>query len=383
MLKSFKLLILIILFLLISFSINKNITNNFNKTIIPKKINENLDEMIGQMIMIGFRGLYINHSSHIIQDIKAGRIGGVILFNKDIKLRSNSRNIKSKNQVVNLIKTLKAYSKYPLLVAVDQEGGKVNRLKEINGFEKTISQKYLGKINDEKITRMYAKKTGFMLNALGFNINFSPVVDIDINNNNPIIGKKERSFSNNPIIVTNHSKWMLEEYSKYNVFGVLKHFPGHGSSKNDSHLGFTDVTDTWQEYELEPYKELIKNNMIDLIMTAHIFNSKLDPDYPATLSKNILTDLLKNKLKYNGIIITDDMSMKAITKYYNFENSIELAINAGADILLFANNITYNKNIAEDVLKIIKKLIKKNKIDIKQIEKSYYKIINFKKKLNT
>ena len=383
MLKSFKLLILIILFLLISFSINKNITNNFNKTIIPKKINENLDEMIGQMIMIGFRGLYINHSSHIIQDIKAGRIGGVILFNKDIKLRSNSRNIKSKNQVVNLIKTLKAYSKYPLLVAVDQEGGKVNRLKEINGFEKTISQKYLGKINDEKITRMYAKKTGFMLNELGFNINFSPVVDIDINNNNPIIGKKERSFSNNPIIVTNHSKWMLEEYSKYNVFGVLKHFPGHGSSKNDSHLGFTDVTDTWQEYELEPYKELIKNNMIDLIMTAHIFNSKLDPDYPATLSKNILTDLLKNKLKYNGIIITDDMSMKAITKYYNFENSIELAINAGADILLFANNITYNKNIAEDVLKIIKKLIKKNKIDIKQIEKSYYKIINFKKKLNT
>ena len=162
----------------------------------------------------------------------------------------------------------------------------------------------------------------------------------------------------------------------------MKHFPGHGSSKDDTHSGFADVTDTWQEYELVPYKKLIIENKVDLIMTAHIYNSNLDPDYPATLSKKILTDLLKSKLKYQGIIITDDMGMKAISDYYDFKQSIELAINAGNDILLFANNLTYNKNIAEDVLQTIKKLIREDRINIEQIRDSYYKIINFKKKLN-
>lgn len=380
--KTIKLIIFLSIFLIPSFTGKINIINDHDKTITPVKINENLDEMIGQMIMIGFRGLYVNSLSQVIQDIKAERIGGVILFNKDIILRSNIRNIKSKDQVINLIKTLKKYSKYPLLVAVDQEGGIVNRLNEIKGFGNTVSQKYLGLINDEKTTRVNARKTASLLDELGFNINFSPVVDIDINKDNPIIGKKERSFSGDPVVVTNQAKWVLEEYLKYNIYGAIKHFPGHGSSCGDSHLGFTDVTGTWQECELIPYKELIKENKVDLIMTAHIFNAKLDPDYPATLSKKILTDLLRNKLKYRGIIITDDMGMKAIADYYDFEQSIELAINAGADILLFANNLAYNKNIAEDVVKTIKKLIKENKVDIKQIQDSYYKIINFKKRLS-
>jgi beta-N-acetylhexosaminidase len=382
MIKDIKFIIFLSIFLFISFSITKNITNEYNNIIIPSNKNQELDEMIGQMIMIGFRGLYINNYSQIVKEIKTNKIGGVILFNKDIKLRSNFRNIRSKNQVINLIKTLKKYSKYPLLVAIDQEGGKINRLREISGFEKSISQKYLGLINDEKTTRLYAKKRALLLNELGFNINFSPVVDIDINKNNPIIGKIERSFSDNPATVINHSKWVLEEYLKNNIYGVIKHFPGHGSSQNDTHQGLTDVTKTWQEYELYPYKELIKTKKIDIIMTAHIYNSKLDPDYPATLSKIILTDLLRDKLKYQGIIITDDMGMKAITKYYDFEKSIELAINAGADILLFANNMTYNKNIAEDVIQVIKKLINEEKIDIERIQKSYYRIMNFKKKLN-
>ena len=148
MLRIIKLITFLSIFLLVSYPVTKNIKSNFNDIIIPSKTKQNIDKMIGQMIMVGFKGLYINNLSKIIQDIKAGKIGGVILLNKGLKLKSNFRNIRSKNQVIKLIKNLKKYSKYPLLVAIDQEGGKISRLKEIPGFEKSVSQKYLGTIKD-------------------------------------------------------------------------------------------------------------------------------------------------------------------------------------------------------------------------------------------
>lgn len=340
-----------------------------------------MDKKIGQMLIIGFRGLTVDDSSKIVEDIKEGRVGGVILFDVDVALGYTERNIRNPQQVKELIASLKKYAKIPLFVSVDQEGGKVARLKEKYGFSPTVTQQYLGQINIKDTTVFYASRIASTLQELGFNFNFAPVVDLNINPDNPVIGKLERSYSASPEIVTQNAKWSIESHHQKGLICAIKHFPGHGSSTTDSHIGFVDVTDTWKSEELIPYREIILANLADCIMTAHIFNAKLDQDYPATLSNAIINGILRNQLKYNGVVISDDLTMKAITDYYGFETAIEKAINAGVDILLFGNNLTYDENIASKVINVIKKLIDDGKIPKSRIDESYNRIINLKNKI--
>jgi beta-N-acetylhexosaminidase len=161
---------------------------------------------------------------------------------------------------------------------------------------------------------------------------------------------------------------------------VVKHFPGHGSSTSDSHLGVTDVTKTWKASELTPYKTLIKNGLVEAVMTAHIVNAQLEPSkLPATLSKKIMTDLLRKKLDFKGVIFSDDMHMKAITDEYGMEDAIEKAINAGVDVLMFSGNITgVGSATADHVMNIILKLIKNGKVSEKSINASYDRIMRMK-----
>jgi beta-N-acetylhexosaminidase len=257
-----------------------------------------LDTKIGQMLMIGFRGLSVTEESSIVRDIKTGRIGGVILFDKDVALQSDIRNIQSFSQVKELVSQLQSYAPKKLFVGIDQEGGKVSRLKTKFGFPPTVSQQYLGNLNCPDTTIFYASQTANTLSSIGINVNFAPVVDLNTNPENPVIGKIERSFSADPVIVKTHSTTVIEEHVKRNIICSLKHFPGHGSSTADSHLGFVDVTSTWNEIELEPYRAIISSGHADMIMTAHIFNSKLDTQYPATLSNNIITGVLRNTLGF-------------------------------------------------------------------------------------
>lgn len=338
-----------------------------------------IDTKIGQMILVGFRGLDINDSSNIVRDIKEYKIGSVILFDYDVELKSPIRNIESPKQIKKLIDKLQKYAKIPLFITIDQEGGLVNRLKEKYGFPRTISAQELGRINNYDTTIKYALNIAKTLKSIGVNLNFAPCVDVNINPDNPIIGKKERSFSSNPKIVTKHAEVFLNAFKRYKIFGTLKHFPGHGSSKDDSHIGFVDVTNSWKQEELIPYIELIKKKKCDFIMTAHIFNSNLDDKLPATLSKKILTDILRDSLKFNGVIFSDDMQMKAIADNYGLEIAVENAINAGVDILTFANNVTYDENIVPKVVGIIKNLIKEGKITGDRINQSFNRIMKYKK----
>lgn len=340
-----------------------------------------LDMKIGQILMIGFRGLEVTEDSSIVKDIKACRIGGVILFDRDVSLKSDIRNIQSPSQVKELVRVLKSYASNKLLVAIDQEGGKICRLKTKYGFPQTVSQQYLGNLNNLDSTRFYAKQTATTLKELGININFAPVVDLNINPENPVIGKIERSFSSDPDIVTNHSSIVIEEHKKQNIICSLKHFPGHGSSTSDSHLGFVDVTSVWTETELEPYRKIISSGNTDMIMTAHIFNSSLDPQYPATLSNNIITGTLRNSLGFKGVVVSDAMDMSAITDHYGLESAIQLSINAGVDIIVFSNNLIYDNEIAIKVTEIIKNLIAENKISEERINESYERIMNLKNSL--
>jgi beta-N-acetylhexosaminidase len=361
--------------------------NSFSSQNENNPVEPTLDQMIGQMLLIGFRGKTINSSDQVVQDISCGRVGGVILFDKDVALSTadsiHDRNIQTPEQVKNLIISLQSYSKIPLFISVDQEGGTVARLNEKNGFPHNISQEYLGTLDNPDSTRFYGDLTALALKDAGFNLNFAPVVDLNINPDNPVIGKMDRSFSLDPNVVIENAEIIIQSHHDKGVFCTLKHFPGHGSSTADSHQGLVDVTNTWSDIELEPYRVLINTGKPDVIMTAHIYNAHLDSLYPATLSKSIITGLLRNTLHYKGVVISDDMNMKAISDYYGIETAIELSIKAGVDILCFANNSIYDEMIAVKATDIIKKLVNDGKISTDRIRESYLRIMSLKIKFKT
>ena len=344
------------------------------------KEEKELKEKIAQMLMVGFRGTELTPDNHIYNDIKDLKIGGVILFEYDAPTKARPRNIESEAQLTKLIADMQAIANTKLLISIDQEGGKVNRLKETYGFPTTVSAQYLGELNNPDTTALWAGRTAELLYRMGINLNFAPSVDIDVNPENPIIGKIERSFSSDPQVVTDNARIWVTEHKKCGVINSLKHFPGHGSSKTDTHLGLTDVTDNWTEAELAPYKALISEGLCDMVMTSHVFNAKLDPEYPATMSKTILTGILREQLGYNGVIVTDDMAMGAIVEHYNFEEALEKTVNAGADILILSNNgKEYDPKVAEKAIDIIYRLADEGKIEKQTIENAYNRIISLKK----
>ncbi len=341
-----------------------------------------LDEMIGQMVIGGFRGFTITPDTPIGQDIQKRHLGGVVLYDYDVPTHTPRRNIQSPSQVKTLGIQLQKISPTPLTIAIDEEGGKITRLKQRYGFPPTVSAQALGKKND--ITYTYQRALGIAqtLKSVGITLNFAPVVDLNINPDNPVIGKLERSFSADPQVVTRMALAFIRAHHTEGIRCTLKHFPGHGSSSTDSHLGFVDVTKTWSPVELEPYKNIIGAGMADAIMTAHVFNANLDDKYPATLSKRVITGLLREKLGYDGVIISDDMQMGAIRKYYGFEQAIRLAIDAGVDILIVANNTIFDKTAIPRAISIIRTLVKQGKISVPRIEASYRRIRTFKQPIS-
>jgi beta-N-acetylhexosaminidase len=348
----------------------------------PKPDDDSLEKKIGQMLIIGFRGMEIDEQDQIYDDIASGRIGGVLLFDLDVALGFEPRNIESPQQVMNLNSQLTGLAtEHPLLISVDQEGGRVARLKEAYGFPATVSAEYLGTTNNDDTTHFYSRSIAQTLSGHGFNVNLAPVVDVNINPDSPAIGAIGRSFSDDPAIVTHHTGIFIDEHHKENVLTTLKHFPGHGSATDDSHYGVTDVTDTWDEIELIPYQNLIQQGKVDMVMTAHIYNANWDADYPATMSKNVITGILRDQLGFDGVIISDDMNMGAITEYYGLEEAIFRSLDAGVDILLFANNLVYDELIAIKARDIILDLIEEGTITEERIQESYDRIMLLKGKL--
>jgi len=340
-----------------------------------------LNQMIGEMIILGFRGTEIESSSRIVRDINKYNIGGIILFDYDVPSKSFPRNIENPQQTKQLIEDIKEKTRSDLFIAVDAEGGYVNRLKAEYGFVQIESAEVLGEGNPED-TYIKAMPLGEELDFLGFNLNFAPVVDVNINKDNPVIGSLERSFSDDPVKVYRHAGYFIDAMHKYNIITAIKHFPGHGSSTEDSHLGLVDVTNTYdEETELFPYRKLIEDGKTDIVMTAHIMNKNIDPDNPATLSSIFLQDILRDKLNYQGAVISDDMQMGAITDRFGFEEAITGAINAGCDLLILSNNgLEYDENIAQKAVDAINKAIGEGKITEEKINDSYNRIKQLKEK---
>ena len=339
------------------------------------------NQELGQLLVVGFRGTEINSESKIVKDLKEYNLGGVVLFDFDIESGEYGRNITNANQLLKLSSALVAYSQTPPIIAIDQEGGRVSRLKETYGFPKTRSAQYLGTLDNEDSTRYYAKTTAQEFMVVGVNTNFAPVVDVNLNPSNPVIGNYERSFSKETHKVVKHVGYVLDEFDKEGILSVLKHFPGHGSSTKDSHLGVTDVTNIWDESELLPYKKLFTERKINAVMTAHIYNARLDSLWPATLSERTIQGILRDSLGFNGVVFSDDMQMKAISDEYGLETAIEQSLNAGIDILVFANNLVYEEDIARKAIQIIQKGIAEGRISETKIDSALARVGRLKKEV--
>lgn len=340
-----------------------------------------LREKIGQLLIVGFRGSRPEECGPIVRDILEHQIGGIVLFDQEMAGQSiTRRNIESPSQVRDLVRHLQARARVPLLVSIDQEGGRVNRLKPDYGFPESLSHEELGRLDQPGETHRHAETTAKTLADLGINLNLAPVVDLDANPDNPIIRGKGRSFSGDPDRVTRHAAEFIKAHRTQGVLTCAKHFPGHGSASGDTHLGLVDVTNTWSEQELIPFRQLIKAGLCDMIMSAHVFNAKLDPEYPATLSRAVITGLLRESLGFQGVIASDDLEMKAIASHYSLENSVPTAVNAGVDMLCFGNNLSYDPDIAPKAIEILLHAVESGRIKETRIDASHRRVQALKRK---
>lgn len=328
-------------------------------------------EKLGQLLIIGIRGTSLTEGE--AEFIIKNNIGGVILF---------SRNIESPEQVHALCTSIQALrhkmkDKLPLFIGVDQEGGRVARMKA--PFTQWPPLSYIGKLDSTSVAFRFAMDMGTELNAVGINLDFAPCVDVLTNPKNEVIG--DRSLSTDPEKVAKLASALVRGYIKSGIIPCAKHFPGHGNTLLDSHhdLPVEDVDiERLKSVELVPFKKVFRARL-DMVMTAHIKFPKIDPEWPVTLSEKFLKDLLRGDLRYRSLIITDDLDMKALAANYPVEKIPVLALNAGCDILLYCNNFDH----PQMALDSLAKAAKDHKINGKQIDESYGRIVTLKKDVLT
>ncbi len=344
---------------------------------------KSLDEKIANMFIVGFYGTTATANSTIMSDICDMGLGGVILFDRHPSQKGKAKNISSVSQLKKLNYSLLHGCMHQPLISIDEEGGKVQRLRSKNGFYGHYpSAKFLSKRGVQGAQKIYAQMAKEM-SSVNINFNLGPIADVAVNPKNKVINGFGRSYGRDPKRVAIYDRVFMAQMHRYGILTSLKHFPGHGSSLGDTHDGFVDITNTWQKQrELEPYRRLILAGKVDSIMVAHVFNRRLDKKYPASLSKKVVTGVLRTELGYRGVVISDDMQMGAISKHYDLENSIRLSINAGVDMLLFGNQLDPSNEVGlPELVGTTRKLIKEGKIKVERINEANIRIDRMKSKI--
>ena len=349
---------------------------------------DELSEKIAQMFIVGFDGGSFSEGSLVAKAIKEQKVGGLIFFALE------GRNINDPGQLKQFTIDIKAYAKEhnpTLLLAIDVEGGWVDRLSPRQGFKhRVIMAKALGELNDPQFTYEYAQELAALLEEYGFNMNFAPVVDLDVNPVSPAIGGLGRSFSKDPNVVASQAKAFIKAFQEKRILTSLKHFPGHGSATTDSHNGLTDVTYTWQAEELEPYRQLVGSGYSDLVMVGHVVNRNLDNTtiltmagepsvVPATLSKKMIGGILRDDIGFQGAVISDDMTMGAIADLYDFRTALKNGINAGVDVFILANH--HGKDQTAEAIALVYNLVEKGDIPKSRIDEAYERIMKMKTRM--
>jgi beta-N-acetylhexosaminidase len=344
---------------------------------------ELLDAMIGQMIMVGFDGRSERDPGVIaVRDqLAKGTIGGVVLY---------PGNIGSPEQLRTLTAYLRNAESSPIpFIAVDQEGGVVQRLTPQNGHGYFPSARSVGAnpsfASPEAAERLYATMAQDLARA-GFNLNFGPVVDLSLNPSNYVIVQRNRSFGADPRAVATLAAAFIRAHREAGVATVAKHFPGHGSSSADSHKMFTDISESWQEIEIEPYRTLAKDGLLDAVMLGHLYHPRFSDGakLPASLSGRAVSALRdKGSIGFKGVVVSDDMEMGAVRDDYALEERVVKAVNAGTDLLVFSNVTLRDPELGVKLHAIIADAVRNGRISRSRIEKAYGKISLLKRRIAT
>jgi beta-N-acetylhexosaminidase len=329
-----------------------------------------LRRTIAGLLIVGFRGMTVTEAGAVADAIANDGLGGVILFDRD-QANGGPRNVRSPKQLRALTAGLQALAgDRRLFIAIDQEGGRVARLTPTTGFPKVVSEASIGKLDDEAAATEWGRLIATTLASVGVNLNLAPVVDMNVNPRNPAIGALDRSFSADPSVVTKLAIAEIRAHHESSIATALKHFPGLGSATANTDFGVADVTKTWSRTELEPFRAIIDSGVADAVMAGHLVNRTLDPDHPASLSHAIVTDLLRGELGWDGVVITDDLEAGAITSSFGTEEAIALAIEAGNDLLLLANQQGYDPRVATKTIDTIEGLVRSGRISAARLEES-------------
>lgn len=317
--------------------------------------------LVGQLFIVGFDGYSVPAPfKKCVQDCN---LGGVIYFKRNVQSPAQLAELSNEIQFSCRVKGAP-----PLFISIDHEGGKINRL--VKPFTKFPGNSYIGELGSPKVAFQFGIVIGKELKSVGININYAPVVDVDTNRNSPVIGP--RAFSREPEVCGRMGSAVCRGLQKMGIIAVAKHFPGHGDTTEDSHFSLPKVEKTLEELEaieLIPFRRVIRSR-IEAVMSAHIFNPQLDPQYPATLSRATLTEILRKKLRFSRLIISDDMEMKAITDKYDPIQSAVLAIKAGCDLLIYRGD----GGLPEAQIEAISKAVEQGEIPVAQLEESITRI---------
>jgi beta-N-acetylhexosaminidase len=337
---------------------------------------QTLEQMAGQMIVVGFKGDDVSDASvkAVAAEIAAGDLGGVMYLKPNVK---SLKAVKAMNAAFRA-----ASLDLPPFITLDQEGGAVERLTSAVGFDEMPNAETIA-ANDSpsQAEAAYAKMARAVADE-GFTVNFGPVADLNVNPNNQIIAKYGRSFGKSAKTVTAYDEAFIQAHHEAGLLTSLKHFPGHGSSTADSHEGFVDISKTWSPTELDPYKALFADGYADFVMVGHLYHKDYAGDgtvkLPASLSPQWIDGVLRGELKFQGVVISDDLEMGAIRKQFDLHDTVVRAVNAGVDVLLFSNTAKYSPDLADKVRTVLVAEAEADPTFKAKIEASYARIVALK-----
>lgn len=339
-----------------------------------------LREMAGQMIVVGFQGDSADDSwpRALATMIARGELGGVMY------LKSNVASLAAVRQINRQFLDARPAPDLPPLIALDQEGGEIERLTATVGFEEVPSAEWVGaNLGPAETEELYAGMAR-SLAELGFNLNLAPVVDLNANPANPIIGRYHRAFSADPKRVAAHALAFTAGHRRAGVLTALKHFPGHGSSSFDTHEGFVDISESWQENELEPFASLIAQGAVDMVMVGHLAHRDFaegDLRLPASLSARAIDGMLRGRLAFEGVVVSDDLEMGAIRDHFGRREAVIRAVNAGTDLLLFSNTAEPSLALPAEILDILVSEAERDEAFRARLAHSYDRIVALKSRL--
>lgn len=336
-------------------------------------------EKAAKLLIVGVQGQSLSSTNPIVDNIREDGVSGIILFGHNI---ASGEGVDSRGQLTKFVGDIKGLRDEKLFVSIDQEGGRVNRLKSSFGFKDMPSAKSVGEKGSDEYAHQMGALVASEVASVGINFNFAPCVDVDVNPQSPAIGFFSRSFSADESEVSRYGAIYVEEHRERGVLTSLKHFPGHGSALKDSHFGLTDITETWSERELVPYTDLMDRGLCDAVMVSHLYNANIDKEYPATLSKPTIDSLLRGVMGWQGVVVTDDMQMKAITDHYGFDEAVVLGLNAGVDLFIIGGNIKREDyDVVDKFISIIQEALASGSISMERLDEAVARVEKLRAKI--